>query len=77
MGSTIQILEAQRLARQWEPKVPTDPISQPDIIETTPLGSGTGFFVSTDGYILTAEHVINGAGGIEVLVDGKSFPANR
>lgn len=33
-------------------------------------GMGSGFIISSDGYILTNEHVIDGAGGISVTVTG-------
>lgn len=34
-------------------------------------GLGTGFVISEDGYILTNEHVIDGASKIEVIMQGK------
>jgi len=38
--------------------------------------SGSGFIVSSDGYILTNNHVIEGASDVTVrLLDGRSFPA--
>jgi serine protease Do len=37
---------------------------------------GSGFFIRADGYILTNNHVVDGANKIEVkLKDGRSFPA--
>lgn len=47
--------------------------------QVTPLGLGSGVIVSPDGYILTNNHVIEGADKIEVSVgkNGKSYPARK
>jgi S1-C subfamily serine protease len=39
-------------------------------------GGGSGFVISTDGYIVTNSHVVNGAAGIKAaLPDGREFSA--
>ncbi len=38
-------------------------------------GQGTGFVISTDGYICTNHHVINGADTVKVVISGKHYTA--
>ena len=63
-----QIAEAQRLAREWNPRQQTAQAPQHPPKQENPrsapesprlVGSGTGFYVSAEGHVLTNEHVIN------------------
>lgn len=39
-------------------------------------GSGTGFLITNNGYIVTCYHVIKGAGAVKVLIDDKEYEAH-
>ena len=52
------------------PFVPRQPVKREE------HGLGSGFIISPDGYILTNEHVINGAQRIEVTVSGQEKPVS-
>jgi S1-C subfamily serine protease len=39
------------------------------------ISTGTGFFISNDGYILTNSHVIEGSKNISIILNGKSVSA--
>lgn len=39
------------------------------------IGSGSGFVVAPNGYILTNHHVVEGANSIEVVIDGNVYEA--
>ena len=65
-----QIAEGQKLAREFKPRKATtidvtgDPI---DLAQTPPRVSGTGFFITDDGYFVTNAHVVTGAGQIRLM----------
>jgi len=44
--------------------------------DTEKMVSGTGFFITTDGYILTCLHVVEGAARLEIYVGDKMYPAS-
>jgi len=78
--SPQQLTEAQDLAAQIQKKIDNPTKSQkqePSIANTEKKinGSGTGFIITKDGYILTCHHVIKGAAKIEIAIEGKIYPA--
>ena len=73
-----QIAEAQRLAREFKPRaVPApDSIWSPDgILASRPYGSGTGFFITEDGFLVTNYHVIKEAVQVRLITSGGLLPA--
>ena len=70
-----QIAEAQRLAGEWKPRsaaAPGRPIAAPSAPFPPELaGSGTGFYISTDGNVLTNAHVIDACSSLAVESIGK------
>ncbi len=53
-------LEAE-LNKKYQPRSPIDEATLAVVAIETPLGSGSGFFFSEDGYILTNKHVVKPA----------------
>jgi TPR repeat protein len=74
-----QIAEGQKLARNFKPRV-VPPAggdsSSTDIAQTRPEASGTGFFITEDGFLVTNEHVVKDATQIR-LVTSTGFMSAR
>jgi S1-C subfamily serine protease len=62
---------------------PSSPSSNADAIEPPASrakghrakGSGSGFIITTDGYLMTCHHVIEGGRAISVIVNRREYPA--
>jgi len=68
--SPQQVAEAQRLTREWKPRrLPQggEAAFRQGAAELRPSGSGSGFAITDDGFILTSAHVIKGAAQLRVL----------
>jgi len=60
-----QVAEAQQLAREFKPHKETD--SDNSISLENPTASGTGFFITDDGYLISNYHVIKDATKVRLL----------
>ena len=64
-----QIAEAQRLAREFKPHKSSDTSNSNfgnDIAGSSPKFSGTGFFITDDGYLISNYHVVEDANQVRV-----------
>jgi len=68
-----QIAEGQKLAREFKPQQMPESgqdASASSIIASHPAVSGTGFFISEDGYFVTNEHVVKASGQVRLVTSG-------
>jgi TPR repeat protein len=77
--SREEIIEAQRRSRTFVPREEDQPGSSsgdrlsafPERSQPAPMSSGTGFFISEDGYLVTNEHVVKDSSQVRlVTADG-------
>ncbi len=65
-----QIAEAQRLTREFKPsKTPEldEAVAPERVIVSPPSATGTGFFITEDGFLITNEHLIEGAAQVRLV----------
>ncbi len=77
-----QVAEGQRLSAGFVAVIEGNPLGTTPGIDPPNVkprdqakGTGTAFMVDGNGYALTAAHVVIGATKIEIVKDGKQFPA--
>lgn len=74
--SPAQIAEAQRLCKEFKPKTQEQTASDSQNPAKAEIkGNGTGFFITADGYLLTAYHVVKDAAAVQVWTDKGLSPA--
>ena len=61
--------------------LPLAGVQRKDVIATLPdstnlVASGSGFFVSADGYLITNHHVVKGARRLQIQIGGATYPAS-
>ncbi len=62
--SPEQIAEAQQLAREFKPRKESD---SDNSMSENPFASGTGFFITDDGYLISNYHVVKDATKVRLL----------
>ena len=77
-----RLSEAQELAAEIQYRIehPNKKIKQSPSISSTEKkisSSGTGFFITKDGYILTCHHVIKDAEQIKIVYEGNTYIAKK
>ena len=73
-----QIAQAQQAVRDFKPSQPADSTMSAapgDAANSSLAASGTGFFVSDDGYLVTNEHVVKNAARILLVTGTGRIPA--
>jgi TPR repeat protein len=68
-----QVAEGQRLAREFRPRKGSD--SDNSTSPENPTASGTGFFITDDGYLISNNHVVKDATQVRLVTSAGSIAA--
>lgn len=73
-----QIAEAQRLTREFKPRQAMQPDttgSASPVAKSGPSGSGSGFFITAGGFLITNAHVVKGGSKFKLVTPSGLIPA--
>lgn len=70
-----QIAEGQRLTREFVAKTVGGDKGSESLTDSEPIASGTGFFITTDGWLVTNAHVVEGEPVVKVVTASGMHPA--
>jgi TPR repeat protein len=73
-----QLADGQKLAREFKPRIAqfaTGGGDSASLAQTPSIVSGTGFFITDDGYFVTNAHVVNGGGQIRLVTSNGMISA--
>jgi uncharacterized protein len=74
-----QIAEGQQLTREFKPRKAPESgttISKSGVLDSNPAASGSGFFISDDGYLITNYHVVKDAAQVRLVTSAGFIAAN-
>ncbi len=73
-----QIAKAQQLVREFKPRKTPESgpsVSGNDIVNSQPSATGTGFFITDDGYLFTNNHVVKDGAQIRLVTSAGMIAA--
>ena len=75
--SKEQIAEGQKLAHNFQSRLEQAASISPNaaVAESRPQASGSGFFITEDGYLITNQHVAAGAAQVQLVTAGGTISA--